>query len=82
MTSGSVRDDADEDPDDETPPYRPHAYTVEGYLLGMDDFSTGAMHATGWRRTAAVVTAWAVLIPLGLSVVVGVGRVLELLVWH
>jgi hypothetical protein len=81
MTSPSTRDDyeGDGDRDDEPPPYRPHPYTVEGYLLGMGDFASGAVAATGWRRTAAVVVAWAVLIPMGLGVLVGIVRLLQLL---
>ena len=82
MTSASTRDDYGDFEDDERPPYRPHAYTVEGYLLGMDDFASGAVAATGWRRTMAVIVAWSVLIPMGLGVLVGVGRLLELLLWR
>jgi hypothetical protein len=83
MTSASTRDGSgDFEDDDERPPYRPHPYTIEGYLLGMDDFATGAVAATGWRRTAAVVVAWSVLIPMGLGVLVGVARLVELLLWR
>ena len=45
----------------------------------MGDFASGAVAATGWRRTAAVVVAWAVLIPMGLGVLVGIVRLLQLL---
>ncbi|MCU1689770.1 MAG: hypothetical protein JWN61_2390 [Pseudonocardiales bacterium] len=83
MSSASTRDDYDDfEDDDRPPPFRPHPYTVEGYLLGMDDFASGAVAATGWRRTAAVVVAWAVLIPLGLGILVGIGRLLQLLLWR
>lgn len=61
---------------------RPHPYTVEGYLLGMGDFATGASGATGWRRALAVAVAWAILIPMGLGVLVGIGRLLSLLLWR
>jgi hypothetical protein len=67
------------DDGDEEPPPRPSAYSVEGYLLGFEDFAAGAMRATGWRRRFAVITAWAVLIPLGISILVGIGRVAQLL---
>jgi hypothetical protein len=82
-TGTGTRPDAWEDPEDPdgggAPQHRPHPYTVEGYLLGMGDFASGAVAATGWRRTAAVIVAWAVLIPLGLGVLVGILRLLELL---
>jgi hypothetical protein len=90
MTAASARHDPDEDPDDlgnpdepgRPDPRRPHPYTIEGYLLGMGDFATGAVRATGWRRTMAVAVAWAVLIPVGLGVLVGIGRLMSLLIWH
>ena len=82
MTSATTRDGYGDDEDDERPPYRPHPYTVEGYLLGMSDFSSGAVAATGWRRTMAVVVSWAILIPMGLGVLVGIGRLIHLVLWR
>jgi hypothetical protein len=75
-------DEWDDARDEDEPPPRPSPYSVEGYLLGFDDFAAGAVRATGWRRRFAVITAWAVLLPLSASVLVGIARLVGLLLFR
>ena len=87
-------DRPDVDSEDFNPDFGPHAgrhvsgvprtnpYSVEGYLDGMANFASSAGRARGWQRRVAVLVAWAVLIPLGIAVLIGVGRLFELLIWH
>lgn len=44
-------------------------WTFEGEIERLGAFSRGASHATGWRRTAALVVVVAMLAPIAISLV-------------
>ncbi len=53
--------------------------TADGELQNMAAFGSGFTRLTGSRRTAARVVVWALLISVGLSVLVGVLGILQIL---